>query len=223
MAGITEYWPIITGGATLVGGGVTWLAMYVREVRKDERDDVSGQITTFEALLDRATATISGLEEKLYARDERVDKLLLERQEAAERLLELKLALADRGTPPADVLRTIVDRDPGLMWAKKRLPDGRYVMLRVSEGYARLFLKGPASFYDGKQDSEIWPQEVADMFHINDELVYQEQRGRRIEEEIQTTDGRTGVFRGRKYPVRLADGFHYIIGVGEYLDDDDAN
>jgi len=222
VAGIADYWPYITGAATAVGGGVTWLAMYVKEVRKDERADSEGQIKTFESLLDRATATITGLEEKLYARDERVDRLLMERQEAAERLLELKLALADRGTPPADVLRSIIDRDPGLMWAKKRLPDGRFTMLRVSEGYARLFLKGPASFCVCKMDEDFWPKDVADAFHENDEAVYQEQRGRRIEELIQTTDGRTGVFRGRKYPVRLADGFHYIIGVGEYVDDDEG-
>ena len=84
-------------------------------------------------------------------------------------------------------------------------------MVRVSEGYAKVILSGPAELYDGKSDYDIWPTETAYVFIQNDELVYRTQEGHHLVEP--TPHGR---FIGRKFPVRLADGQDYIVGIGVY-------
>jgi hypothetical protein len=168
------------------------------------------------------------MEERLIAlgrqvseRDQRIDQLMAERQQHAEQLLRANLALADKATPPVATLKALIDNDPGLMFAKRRVGPGHFVMVRISHLYAELYLGGSVYDYDGKTDAEIWPDADAAIYAANDERVYRTQKGEFVREPANSPfTGTRGIFHGRKYPVQLHDGEDYIISVGEHLPPD---
>lgn len=153
--------------------------------------------------------------ERAYS--ERMEKRLRDKEKELEyaltQLMELKL---NNSPDPEAVLKEIIDNDPGLMFAKKRVAPNRYVMLRVSRGYAALYLGGPKEFYDNKEDYEVWGTELGGLFNVADEEVYKTQLGIHVEEKIiSPLTGIKGTFKGRKFPVRIGDTV-YIIGIGHH-------
>jgi hypothetical protein len=188
--------PAVITIATPVGAALVWIIAERKKYQKTESDRANTEAERERSYAERIT-------NRLKVSEETIERLTLELVE--ERLKH------NVGLIPSDVLRTIVDNDPGLSWVKHRVKEGVYNMVRVSDGYAKLFLKGPAGLYDGKSDYDIWPKEIADQFVKNDELVYKTQEGHHIVEP--TTEGR---FVGRKFPVRLSDGQDYIVGIGVY-------
>ncbi|MBD3770480.1 MAG: hypothetical protein IE925_10050 [Rhodobacterales bacterium] len=201
---IARNWPWLSAGVTLLGTGAGWLI-------KAFLDSRGGWVDRLERRLDK-------LDAQVVERDQRIDHLITERQQMAEQLLRANLALAERGTPPASTLKALIDRDCGMMFAKRRLGPGIFEMVRVSPLYAKTYLGGSVYDYDGKRDAEIWPAEIAALFDENDERIYRDQVGESVREPVDSPHtGVRGVFHGRKYPVRLHDGEDYIIGVGEHI------
>lgn len=188
--------PTILTIATPIGAAVAYI---VAERRKFKKDAAARDINEAER-------------ERSYA--ERVTNRLKTAEETIERLtreiVEERLK-HNAGLIPIDVLKSIVDNDPGVSWVKRRISEGVFHMVRVSDGYAKVILRGPPELYDGKTDYDIWPKEVAYAFSMNDELVYRTQEGHHLVES--TPSGR---FIGRKFPVRLSDGQDYIVGIGIY-------
>jgi hypothetical protein len=200
---VEEFFALITGSiptvltiATPIGAAVVWIVAERRKYKKDAAARDQNEAERERSYAERVTNRLKTAEETI----ERLTRELVE-----ERLKH------NVGLIPADVLKTIVDNDPGLSWVKRRIKEGVYQMVRVSEGYAKVILKGPAELYDGKTDYDIWPNETAFLFVQNDELVYRTQEGHHLVEP--TPDGR---FVGRKFPVRLSDGQDYIVGIGVY-------
>lgn len=188
--------PTVITIATPIGGALVWIIAERKKYQKTESERANTEAERERSYADRIT-------NRLKVSEETIERLTLELVE--ERLKH------NVGLVPADVLKTIVDNDPGLSWVKHRIKEGEYRMVRVSDGYAKLFLQGPTGLYDGKSDYEIWPKDIADQFVKNDELVYKTQEGHHIVEP--TTEGR---FVGRKFPIRLSDGQDYIVGIGVY-------
>jgi len=180
----------IAGVGTPVGASIAWLW---NEVRKNAKE--------------KATSDIE--RERTYA--DRLENRLRDREADIERLSkELMLARTADGLAPEEVLRSLIDNDPGISWVKKRISASNYIMVRVSAGYARELLHGAPEEYDNKRDDQIWPAALAARFAANDEHVHSNQTGVHVVEELPA-----GKFIGRKFPVHIT-GANYVIGIGSY-------
>jgi len=175
---------------TPVGGAIVWLW---NEIRKNGKEKASSDIER----------------ERTYA--DRLENRLRDREADIERISkELMTARTADGLAPEEVLRSLIDNDPGISWVKKRVSASNYIMVRVSRGYAVNILAGAPEDYDGKRDDQIWPAATAALFAANDELVHKSQQGAHITEEFAT-----GKFIGRKFPVHIS-GNNYVVGIGSY-------
>lgn len=175
---------------TPIGGAFVWIW---NEVRKGGKE--------------KATTDIE--RERTYA--DRLETRLRERETDVERLSkELMLARTADGLAPEEVMRSLIDNDPGISWVKKRISASSFIMVRVSCGYAKILLRGAPEDYDGKRDDQIWPAATAAIFGANDELVHTSQNGLHVVEELPE-----GKFIGRKFPVHIA-GNNYVVGIGSY-------
>jgi hypothetical protein len=192
---------------TAIGGGMTFLYNFLKKRKEDKGNQDQKAL------------------EREINYSKQIESRLMEAEEKAERLMKenvvLQIQNSNVGTTPADVLNEIIVKDPGIIWAKKRQIDEQgnpiYIMLSCSFGYARVFLGGSPESYNGKSDYEIWPKDIADQFHKNDESVFMHQHGSHVDEKIKGgPTGITGRFVGRKYPVLLQDGQNYIIGTGHF-------
>lgn len=188
--------PSILTIATPIGAAIVWIVAERSKFKKEEAVREDSEAERERTFSDRMTNRLKTAEETI----ERLTREIVE-----ERLKH------NANLVPVDVLRTIIDNDPGISWVKKRIKEGEYQMVRVSAGYAKIFLKGPPGLYDGKSDFDIWPKDIAAEFVANDEIVYTTQEGKHVVEL--TTVGR---IIGRKFPVRLSDTQDYIIGIGVY-------
>jgi hypothetical protein len=180
----------IAGVGTPVGAAVAWLW---NEIRKNAKEKASSDIER----------------ERTYA--DRLEARLRDREADIERLSkELMLSRTADGLAPEEVMRSLIDNDPGISWVKKRISASNYIMVRVSRGYAVAILHGAPEDYDGKRDNQIWPADVAAKFTVNDELVHTSQVGTHVIEQLNE-----GKFIGRKFPVHIA-GNNYVVGIGSY-------
>jgi len=185
---LATYLPVI---GVPVGGAIAWVW---NEMRKNRKEKDESDITRERTYADR-------LEQRLRNSEADVERL-------SKEILTIRIAGGE--ISPEQVLREFIDNDPGISWVKKRLSASNFVMVRVSAGYAKAILKGPAEFYDGKHDSEVWDAETAKAFVVNDEAVHTSQEGRHIIEGMAE-----GKFIGRKFPLRIS-GSDYIVGIGTY-------
>lgn len=175
---------------TPVGGAVVWIW---NEIRKNGKERAASDIER----------------ERTYA--DRIEARLRDREADIERLSkELMLARTADGLTPEEVLRSLIDNDPGISWVKKRISASNYIMVRVSRGYAVSILHGAPEDYDGKRDEQVWPKETALTISTSDEKVHTSQMGMHVSEKIGE-----GIFIGRKFPVHIA-GSNYVVGIGSY-------
>lgn len=186
-----------------IGGGIAWAVNEHRKGRKEKDESRASIVEREQSYSDR-------LEERLRREQERNEQLSRE-------LIDARLASADKGTPPVDIVRQIIQSDNGISFAKRRVDDGEWRMIRVSNGFAKTFLGGPPEIYDDKPDSAIFPSHQAELYLETDEKVYKTQQGVSMEEPVyDSPTGVTGLFRGRKYVLRLPDGTDVLIGTGEF-------
>jgi hypothetical protein len=189
-----------------------------REIKKTNQDDLAKQDERDKSIAERELSYSERLENRVKRLEEQRASLEKDKETLQTELIQLKLAHAE-SLEPEEILRQIVDQDPGLMWVKKRISPLNFVMVRVSKGYARAYLGGPQSLYDGKTDAAIWGEEVAALFAETDERVYIKQDGEHVEElVIGSPSGAEGTFKGRKYPISLPSG-DYIVGIGVHSPD----
>lgn len=187
LADIGTYIPLI---GVPVAGAVAWIW---NEYRKDRKERSETDIARERTYADR-------LEQRLKARETDIERLTK----------DLMTARLEGGSKPEDILKAIIDNDPGISWAKCRAESGDYYMVRVSVGYARAILGNAPEFYDNKRDDQIWDAATALMFKKNDELVHTKQEGIHLVEETPR-----GKFVGRKFPLRLGT-CDYVVGIGSY-------
>jgi hypothetical protein len=191
--------------STVVGSAVTWIASQVWAAKKHESSERSEFVTRMNEYSDRQDIRIKD-------RDEQIENLTKE-------LIQARLQLSEKTThtPPLEVIKSVIDADIGVMWVKRRVSEYRFAMIRVSKGYAQKYLGGSPEVYDNLFDEQIWPKEIAEAFAQSDELVYKLQDGVEICEKISGSPTKIdGLFRGRKYPMRVGV-FDLIIGIGEHL------
>lgn len=196
LSALQEAIPSILTIATPIGAAIVWIVAERRKYAKEAEVREDNEAERERTYAERVTNRLKTAEETI----ERLTRDILE-----ERLKH------NANLVPSDVLKIIIDNDPGISWVKKRLKQDVYQMVRVSAGYAKQFLKGPPEIYDGKTDFDVWPVEMAKEYVKNDESVYSTQEGHHVVET--TPEGR---FIGRKFPVRLSDAQDYIIGIGIY-------
>lgn len=203
---------IITGATSLVAGGLGWVFRAVHLSRKLDADISSD-------LFQRLQARLGDLERQVTARDEQNARLMADRAQMSEDLLKARLALADRATPPVSILKAMIDRDVGLMWAERRVGKGEYPIVRVSSLVATLYIGGSVYECDGKPAAHVWPDDAALRMAEVNERVHLRQEGEFVTIPVSSPwTGISGEIRGRKYPVHLHDGDDYIITIAEHFD-----
>jgi len=147
------------------------------------------------------------IEERERAYSKRVE----ERLEKAQKELENALQVLKTQQNAEEVLKTVVASDPGIMFIKKRIGARQYEYLKVSRGYAIMYLGGPSELIEGKNEAILGLD-----FSENDEFVYRSQVGHMFKEPISSPFTNVkGLFVGRKFPV-TTQGNTYIIGVGDH-------
>lgn len=138
---------------------------------------------------------------------ERTEARLVKAQEELESVMK---ELASRENPES-VLKEVVDRDPGLMFVKKRISPNTFIYLKVSKGYAVTYLGGPSELIENRSENLLgWD------YSETDEDIYVKQEGRVIREPIFSPLTKVrGTFVGRKFPLVFGNN-HYIVGVGDH-------
>lgn len=132
---------------------------------------------------------------------------------------ELENVMKELGTQekPEVVLKEVVDKDPGLMFIKKRVAPKVFVYLKVSPGFAVTYLGGPSEIIENNSENLLgWN------FAESDENIFTSQTGRVIREAVYSPlTGVKGTFVGRKFPLVFGTN-HYIVGVGDHEFDKEA-
>lgn len=185
MSFLVTYVPVLGPPLAIA---LAWIITERRKAMKEDEKDTSERERTY---------------------SDRLENRLKERESDIERLSKEIMALRDN-LSPEDVIKSLIDNDPGISWAKRRVGVGMFVMVRVSSGYAKTLLRGAPEDYDGKRDSDMWPPGQAETFAKNDELVHTQQEGLHVEEPVSN-----GKFIGRKFPVHIR-GNNYVVGIGNY-------
>tara|TARA_Y100001951_G_C11265397_1_gene255162 strand:- start:31 stop:669 length:639 start_codon:yes stop_codon:yes gene_type:complete len=192
---------------TTLGGGIAWLKNDMRKTKAE---------------LEKAATSIASREQK-YSEvlEKRIDMKDKDLQRISQELIELRIAQAGKNVNPEEILKEVVKADNlGIMWVNKRSAERVWTMVGVSKMYAATFLGGPQELYEGRTDHEIFDEETANGFIDNNEKVYKDQEGIRVEETVKSKyTGVMGVFKGRKFPIRLPNGNDYIMGVGEWYEE----
>jgi hypothetical protein len=147
--------------------------------------------------------------EKHEDRDRIYAERLEGRLEKAQGELQQALSSIKPSVDAETILKLVVANDPGVMFLKKRLSKNKYIVLKVSRGYAILYLGGPSEIIEGKSD------EIIGASSVNDELAYAN-GGMMVREKIDSplTDTK-GYFVGRKFPITFGTET-YIVGVAEH-------
>ena len=128
--------------------------------------------------------------------------------------LEMVQDMVHRKTLTLEELETFVLTMPRLMWFKKRISPGVFRMMQVSQVYADKYLGGDARAYKDKLDSDIWPQEIANLFAEHDEKAYVSGEVCEVIEPMRSSlTGINGYFSGVKWSFQLGQD-SYVCGLG---------
>ena len=154
---------------------------------------------------------------KIEARNE---QLLLESAALHKQLLQSRLDGVAAGYPPVEVLKTLIEACPRLMWAKRRIAEGQYVYVAVSYPFSALYYGGPPKSLVGKGPEDYMPKEVADRLIGMDELCFTTQAPVILHQKLYGLPTKAeGTVDGCKFCVRLSDGYDYVIGIADHLAD----
>jgi PAS domain S-box-containing protein len=110
--------------------------------------------------------------------------------------------------------RAFLENSATIAWMKDA--EGRYVYL--SPNYERRFAIR-ADDWRGKTDFELWPPEVADVFHANDRAVLRDDCVIEVVEEARHPDGSRSWWLNHKFPYQDAAGKRYVGGLGVEITD----
>jgi PAS domain S-box-containing protein len=128
-------------------------------------------------------------------------------------ITERKRAEERRGEQEA-LTRAFLHNSATVAWMKDA--EGRYVYL--SPNFERRF---GVRFEDlqGKNDFDLWPQDVAQRFRDNDLQVLRQNRVIEVVEEARDPDGANSWWLSHKFPYRDASGRWYVGGLGVEITD----
>ena len=105
---------------------------------------------------------------------------------------------------------------PHLVWIKERVGRSDFRMVQVNNYFAALFLSGSASFYCGKRDNEIFPNDIAAEFAKNDEEAFVTGQTQHVREPVYSPHtGERGVFIGVKWMFQVEQR-SYVCGMGKF-------
>jgi len=206
------YWPYISAGTTAAGAVGAWFVSQMFAVRKIESSERNELLTRIHQYSERQ-------DDRLRERDDQIEKLTKDLIESRFRVAEI----SKTNVLPIDVVKAVIDADVGLAWANERVGPDLWRMVRVSPGYARLYLGGTSRIYDGKYDAEIWGDELGLIFTQENEHVYASQTGITVRNRVHSEHtGAEGYFIGRKFSLRLSTGEDIVMGSGDHLSLADA-
>jgi len=181
LSNITPIATAVVAFLTCVGGGYAFL---VREKRNFRNEITEASVS----LVEREQKYSKLLETRLDLKDKDLQRI-------SQELIELRIAQAGSGVDPEEILKDIIKSDSlGLMWANRRDSETTYTMVGVSKMYAATFLGGPQELYEGRTDYEVFNEAHARAFIKNNEQIYKDQTGMRVEEPARSKyTGVTGI------------------------------
>lgn len=128
-------------------------------------------------------------------------------------------------------LREFVLSFPGIMWMKKRISKNDYIIEVVSREYAKKLLDVAAEETFGKRDIDFWPEDISQIFKINDEKTYTEGIGRPIKlvekifnPKVQSLTSNSTLewyFIGWKWVLQFSKTDVYVCGYGDIYSSND--
>lgn len=198
----TERITIATG---IVGGALAWIWLQIRTFRKDKMEEDH-------TLLERE----SSYSAKLEARN---SVLFLENAKLQQEIIELRMKAHATGVPPVEVLKTVIEACPKLMWAKRANPNGTFIVVQVSYSFAALLLGGSPKAYEDRDVSHLFPPAVKVAFDKQDALVVATKAPVAFSELVfGGPTGIRGTLTGYKFIVSIDDGSdEYIVAIADFV------
>ncbi|HYD38456.1 MAG TPA: CHASE3 domain-containing protein [Allosphingosinicella sp.] len=140
------------------------------------------------------------------------------RRRAETELKTLNAALEDRVTHRTAelersraLLDAVIENMPDTVFLKDIRDHFRYVL--INGAGERLLGRHRAELL-GHEDHELFPRELADRCHQEDEAVVATGREQPVSEQSMAVGGETKVIEGRKLPISDSDGSqHYVLGI----------
>lgn len=109
------------------------------------------------------------------------------------------------------IIEKYLDSLPFPAWVKQQTNDGQFVMIMINDAYVNLFGKSK-ELYQGKTDFEIWPEDLAKVYHMNDRIVAETFDYHRSLEYV-LIDGRKRQVEVWKFSVRLSETVYGVGGI----------
>jgi hypothetical protein len=193
----------------IIGGAIVWLYTQwekKKKLRKEEEKTIAEREQTYSQLIESR------------------NKVLLEENEALrKKILDIQLnSMNNRNLSVTDILKELIDSDPGVSWVKIRVTEHLYRIVRVSPSYARLYLVENPEYYDNKTMHDIYGKDLGEQYSKDNEIIYRNQEGVHVKNKVlNAPSGIKGHFVGRKYPIYI-EGDHNYIFVSGYHENDDG-
>lgn len=203
---IGDYWP---AASTAAAGIAAWFTAKWKAGKEQE---------------ERTSKIIEGLRERAHGTELELAQIRAVLSAAtglkfSEITLQLIQDLVAKQHVTLKELETFILTMPRLMWIKRREGPGVFTMVQVSQAYADKYLGGITETYKGKTDLELWPNDIAVEFAINDEKAFVSGKVIDINEYIMSPrTGTRGHFKGVKWSFSL-DQHSYICGLGVHIDE----
>lgn len=126
-------------------------------------------------------------------------------------IVNLRAQVQHKGDP-LDALFNYIGALGKPAWLKVYRPESdQFTMLYINGAYEREYAR-TASFYIGKTDFDVWPQDIAQRFYDNDMRTLS-RRDFNETIEIVKKDGEEKTVQVWKWYTRLPDGRHAIAGI----------
>lgn len=222
------FWPIL--GA--IGAAIGTLYMSMRRMKKEQDDAFSEKIKNYYDELKNEATRLREENQRLISEIQKmaVDYAIMKSKwelllgtDPNALTLDKILELGKDQREAAQTLQKFSESFPGLLWMKKRMDDGTFIIFAVSKKYVELYLDKPVDFYIGRDDSEIFPSAVVDAHRISDEKAFKSSNPIIVAGEMNSefTDVK-GYFAGWKWSIKIDDTY-YICGYGDhYLTKDEV-
>lgn len=108
--------------------------------------------------------------ERMRVQDVMISKLQQEVAKANLRILELQSQVR-REANHHDIVQSFIDSVPLPMWVKRLDENGVFEIYLINKKYSETYRIGKSQF-EGRNDYDVWPKEVADKFQAIDMSVF---------------------------------------------------
>ena len=171
---------LITNVITLIGSlGAAWFVF--------QGSAGNSEASKYEATLTALNVQLAQAQEHIKSQRDELNQYRALQIAHGLRVIELESKLAEK-TDRETIIKEFLNHFPFPIWMKAQREDGFFEMVFLNDAYTVTFGKTKTE-YVGRTDFEVWPKDVAQKFHDNDNEVARSGRPTRTIERVPTDTG----------------------------------